>query len=151
MDTDFYQATFGIEPTLTPFTPNRRAYGLTDASLLYDPPIVSPADLQLNFLGENSTAINSCIPQGPSPRKLVNVAKVSFDFYTAEALVSNIFMHCIAAYFRQSSVSFDWVRLQDAGIRGNGYISVIEGNNLQIARQVMQPWLESLATRRSGP
>ena len=135
---------FGVEPTLTPFTPiSRRSYGITNTSLLYDPPVSSPAELETAFfLGQNTTANNSCILQGPNPRKLVNIAKVPLAFYTAEASVSVTFTHCIAAFLRQSGVDFEWIRLEQRGIHGNGYVSVIEKNNLQIAREVLQPWLE---------
>lgn len=141
---DLVQGLFGVEPAATPFTPlARRPYGLTSTPLLYDPPLTAPSDLQqFPVLGENSLGNNSCILQAAPARKLANISKVPFAFYTAQASIHITYDHCLAAYLWQSGVNLDWILLQDRNITGNGHFSFLERNNLQIAKEVVEPFLD---------
>ena len=44
-------------------------------------------------------------------------------------------------YLEQAGVRSTWIKLADAGIRGNGHMMMLEKNNLEIAG-VMSKWLD---------
>ena len=137
---DLMKGIFGVEPSTTPFTPIRRPYGITATPVLYDPPIASPDELRPISVGEDSPGNRSCILQAEPAKRLVNISKVPVAFYTPDASVSITYNHCLASFLWQSGVDLDWILLGDRGIRGNGHESFIEKNNLQIAREVVEPF-----------
>ena len=51
-----------------------------------------------------------------------------------------IYHHCTARYLQQAGTKTDFVRLADHGIRGNGHMMMLEGNNLEIAA-FLDAWL----------
>lgn len=48
--------------------------------------------------------------------------------------------HCTSKYLTQAGVEHTFIRLEDAGIHGNGHMLMLEKDNLEIA-QVILNWL----------
>lgn len=123
---------------------SNRAWGLTNTLVTYDPPAASPADLQTVTVGEDTTALRSCIVQVEPARQLVNIAKVPYLALTGEASPHITYDQCVIDYLRQCGVNADWIKLADIGIRGNGHFSYLEMNNLEIAA-VAEEWISQHA------
>lgn len=148
------QGIFGIEPGMPPFVNlgmgppiPARPYGLTDAPITYDPPVVNPTtDLKKVTVGTDSPANRSCILQANPPRTLPNLIDVPVYIYTAPSSIHVTYDHCLIAYLRQAGVKdVTWQLLQDVGIYGNGHFSFIEKNNLVIASLALE-WLKGKET-----
>ena len=69
------------------------------------------------------------------------MAPTSFDASAATGPAHAGADHCTVKYLDQAGVHSTWIKLADAGIRGNGHMMMLEKNNLEIAG-VMSKWLE---------
>jgi hypothetical protein len=59
---------------------------------------------------------------------------------TAQASYHAPYDHGTSLFLKQAGVEHTFVRLADAGIRGNGHMMMLENNNLEIARY-FDTWL----------
>ena len=64
------------------------------------------------------------------------ISKAYRLIFAAEASYHAMYDHCTARYLEQAGVKTDFVRLEDAGLRGNGHMVMIEKNNLDIAAMI---------------
>jgi hypothetical protein len=56
---------------------------------------------------------------------------------TGEASPHATYDHCFVEYFKQMGVvNYQWIKLADIGIGGNGHFLFLEENNLEIARAI---------------
>ena len=141
------KAIIAAEPSGPPFanavfTTNRaRPYGLTETPLAYDPPITHASQLaavqQKEADGPN---LARCHLQGEPVRQLANLRSIPVVILAAESSYHAVYDHCTAKYLTQAGVSTTFVRLEDAGIKGNGHMMMIEKNNLEIAGFIDQ-WI----------
>ena len=123
--------------------PLSKPYGLTAPPLTYDPPVARPAELKF-VRQEKPDAPNvvRCWAQAEPARALVNLQRIPILVLQAEASYHATYDHCTVAYLRQARVStVQFVRLADAGIRGNGHMLMLERNNQDIAA-VIDRWLQ---------
>lgn len=127
-----------VEAVFPPFT-NARPFGLTDIPLEYDPPIASAADLEK--VEVSSKPLLLCYRQVNPPRKLKNLLGIPVLLLTSESGYHAIYDSCTADFLRQAGVGVDHVRLEDVGIHGNGHMMFMEKNNIEIAQDVVLPWL----------
>ncbi|KAK6074055.1 secreted lipase-like protein 1 [Seiridium cupressi] len=156
---DLLQATINLEPTVTPFqslvgnatnpTTGRtssRLYGLTNTPINYEPPVDSPSELNPVEVGTDTAALRSCFLQSSNStiHTLPEIAKVPFIMYTGSASPHITYDHCVALYLEQTQVPYEWIKLEDIGIHGNGHFSFLETNNLEIAA-VVYSRLQALA------
>ena len=119
----------------------RKPFGLTLAPLSYHPPL-KPGE-QLAFVRQDK-------PDGPGlvrgwlqaepARKLPNLAKVPMLIVAAEASYHAAFDHCTANYLTQAGVRNTFLRLEAAGLRGNGHMVMLEKNSDAVAG-VIEGWL----------
>ena len=58
-----------------------------------------------------------------------------------EASYHAAFDHCTAVYLKQAGAPVTFLRLEDAGIRGNGHMMMLEKNSDAIAA-LMADWLD---------
>jgi len=79
--------------------------------------------------------------QAEPARKLVALQGIPVMIFAAESSYHAMYDHCTAKYLNQAGVRTDYIRLVDAGIRGNGHMVMIEKNNLEIAALIAR-WLE---------
>ena len=129
----FFNAVIGAGPA--------RPWGLTETALAYDPPVSHPSQLvvvqQPTADGPN---LERCRMQGEPVRKLANLQGIPIVILAAESSYHAVYDHCTSKYLAQAGVPNTFVRLEEAGIRGNGHMMMLEKNNLEIADFITQ-WL----------
>jgi len=128
--------------------PVAKPYGLTAPPLAYDPPVRNPAELR--FVRQEKADAPDLVPcwaQAEPARALANLRNIPVLVVQAEASYHAAYDHCTVAYLRQAKVAqVRFVRLADAGIRGNGHMLMLEKNNLEIAG-VADRWLRGSVER----
>ncbi|KAJ7638451.1 alpha/beta-hydrolase [Roridomyces roridus] len=132
-----------VNAIFPPFTP-QRIYGLTDIPIAYDPPITQASDIARVVVSENPGLNYTCFQQAHPARKLINLVHIPVLVVTSEASYHAVYDNCSVNYLRAAGVSVDHIPLSDAGIHGNGHMFFMEKNNLQIAEQVIQPWISKI-------
>ena len=85
--------------------------------------------------------------QAEPARKLPNLAKIPMLIVAAESSYHAAFDHCTAAYLKQAGVPVTFLRLEDAGIRGNGHMMMLEKNSDEIAG-VLVDWLKKALAKK---
>ena len=111
-----------------------RPWGVTRGPLTFDPPLADAT--QMKFVKQpapDAPDLVACWLQAEPARKLVNLAGVPILIVTAEASYHAPYDHCTSRFLAQAGVEHDFVRLAEAGIRGNGHMMMLEKNNLEIA------------------
>jgi len=154
---DLVKAVLAVEPNGPPFfnvdnvpapdwyrdvTPQQRPWGVTAVPLAYSPAVATASDLAI---------VRQDTPDGPdlvrccsSVRRRAPLPKLQslpILILTAEASYHAPYDHCTVKYLDQAGVRSTWIKLADAGIRGNGHMMMLEKNNLEIAA-VMSKWLD---------
>lgn len=129
-----------------PWPPLR--YGLTLLPLQYNPPLPDDDPAALTRETHRPSGPNRApyILQAEPARQLPNLAKVKVLQIIGEASFHAVFSDGVAAYLRQAGVDFEFVRLEERGIRGNGHFLFMEKNNIEIAEKVVLPFLQGLET-----
>jgi len=145
------KAIVALEPTGPPFMNAiipplipARVYGLTDIPITYDPPITSASDLNQVVVSEIPGV--TCIHQAKPARKLINLIDIPVLAVTSEASYHAQYDNCSVGYLREAGVSVEHIYLADVGIHGNAHMFFMEKNNLQIADQVIEPWISKFRT-----
>ncbi len=152
---DRVKALLSIEPSGPPFfdvetigapqwfrdAAKTRVWGVTAMPLAYSPAAASASDLAI-VQQEKPDAPNlaRCWMQKAPARTLPNLQKVSHLIVTAEASYHAAYDHCTVKYLEQAGVQATWIKLDEAGIRGNGHMVMIEKNNQEIAAAIAR-WL----------
>ncbi|KAH8092229.1 alpha/beta-hydrolase [Cristinia sonorae] len=143
-----------LEPGGPPFsgdalTPNStsRLWGLTDIPLNYSPPLPdgSPEALNRDKIVVNDPKKDgyTCYAQSPPIRNLPNLSQVPILVVTSESSWHVISDGCIVRYLKEAGVKdVEYVKLQDAGFRGNGHMFFMEKNSIEIVEAVVGPWIE---------
>jgi pimeloyl-ACP methyl ester carboxylesterase len=146
---ELVKAIVAIEPLGPPFR-NAGAlsvpWGVTAASLTFDPPAADPADLAVvEHPGPPPHKL-----QAEPARQLTNLHGIPIVLVTAEASFANQSDPAVVAFLRQAGCTVDHLRLADHGIHGNGHLVVMERNN----REALQPildWLEKTVGSEANP
>jgi pimeloyl-ACP methyl ester carboxylesterase len=118
-----------------------RDWGVSGMELAYTP---KPAGIKdMRFVQEDK-------PQGPGlarvyrqvepARKLVNFKGIPVLVVTGEASFHAPYDHGTAQFLVQAGVDCTHIRLEDAGVHGNGHMMMLEKNNRDIAA-VIDGWL----------
>ena len=144
------KAIVALEPSGPPFKDpaskpgvEERAYGLTSEPLAYDPPVTEDSPLRFEQAPEADAAdLARCWTQAGTPRRLANLAGIPTVIVTAEASYHAVFDHCTVNYLRQAGVAANFIRLEEAGLRGNGHMMMLEKNSADVAALV-HGWLLS--------
>jgi pimeloyl-ACP methyl ester carboxylesterase len=128
-----------------------RAYGLSREPLTFDPPITDPSELKLvQQKTADGPGLFRCWAQRRPARKLSRLAGIPILIVTGEASYHAPYDHGASRFLRQAGVKNDHLRLEEAGIHGNGHMMMLEKNNLEIAA-LMEKWLRRrLAYRRTA-
>lgn len=119
------------------------SWGVSNDPIHYDPPIQSPSELQV-ALEEKSDIPGDVVPcylQKEPARKLINLEKIPVVYLSSEGGYHRVFDHCLAKWLNQAGVKTEFVRLEDAGIHGNGHEMMLEKNSDEIAR-FMERWIQ---------
>jgi pimeloyl-ACP methyl ester carboxylesterase len=144
---DLVKAILAVEPNGPAFgavDPARRAkpWGLGGVPLRYSPPVANPAELVVVQQDKpDGPDLDRCWLQQAPARLLPNLQKAPILILTSEASYHAAYDHCIVKNLEQAGVHPTYVRLPDAGIRGNGHMMMLEKNNMDIAA-LMSRWLD---------
>jgi len=147
---DLLRANINIEPGNIPFTSlignstvagvgrtSSRPCGLTYTPLNSNPPVTDCSQITTTEVGPDLPGKRSCILQTGTIKKLTQVGKVPYIMLTGEASPHITYDHCFVSYFEQMGITnFQWVKLADVGIKGNGHFMFLEKNNQQIAQLI---------------
>src|SRR5262245_58222639 len=114
--------------------PATRPWGTTRGPVHYDPSIQSSDELALARQDEQDGP-------GQEPRwlqeertpRLPRLAANPVLIGTSESSYHAPYDHCTSKWLTQAGVKNTFVRLPDAGIRGNGHMMMLEKNNLEIS------------------
>ncbi len=134
-----------LEPTAPPFsrdlgTPQAKDFGLASLPLHYDPPVTSPEDFRLTILKAPAEGLkDGWVLQDPAPR-LTRLAGIPILLIVSEASYHAFSDHLVSHLLGQCGVSHTFVRLEEAGIHGNGHMMMLEKNNLEIADLILD-WI----------
>jgi pimeloyl-ACP methyl ester carboxylesterase len=119
-----------------------RAWGITRLPLLYDPPAAEPKDFAISQqAAADGPNLARCWLQDSPARRLVNLPGIPILIVVSEASYHAPYDHCTSKYLAQAGVRHSFVRLPDAGIKGNGHMMMLEKNNLRIAA-LLQSWIQ---------
>jgi pimeloyl-ACP methyl ester carboxylesterase len=123
-------------------SPHLKPYGLAAVPLTYDPPVndASPIAFVHEDKPERPEYVR-CWMQPQPARQLTNLQNTPVLIVTAEASYHASYDHCTVRYLAQAGVKSTFVRLQDAGIHGNGHMMMLEKNSDAIAG-MMVDWLD---------
>jgi pimeloyl-ACP methyl ester carboxylesterase len=128
------------------------SWGIANDPVHYDPPIANPSELQV-ALEEKSDIPGDVVPcylQKEPARKLVNLEKIPVVYLSAEGGYHRVFDHCLAKWLNQAGVKTQFVRLEEAGIHGNGHEMMLEKNSDDLAR-FMDKWIEKNVAQKDKP
>jgi pimeloyl-ACP methyl ester carboxylesterase len=127
-------------------------WGVASSPIHYDPAITEPSQLQVR-LEEKSDIPGDVVPcylQKEPARKLVNLEKIPVAYLSAEGGYHRVFDHCLAKWLNQAGVKTQFVRLEDAGIHGNGHEMMLEKNSDEIARFIDR-WIDKNVPQKDKP
>ena len=119
-----------------------RPWGVTAVPLVYSPSAAQASELTIVQQDKpDGPDLVRCWLQKAPARQLPNLKTVPILILTAEASYHAPYDHCTARYLEQAGLRPEWIKLADAGIRGNGHMMMLEKNNADIAA-VMSTWLD---------
>jgi pimeloyl-ACP methyl ester carboxylesterase len=160
---DLVKAIVAVEPNGPPFfnveniaapdwfrdaTSPARPWGITSVPLNYSPPARDASDLAIvRQETADGLELTKCWLQKSPARRLPNLQKLPILILTAEASYHAPYDHCTVRYLEQAGVPSTWIKLADAGIRGNGHMMMLEKNNVAIAG-IMSRWLAKVLPDR---
>ena len=148
-----------LEPEGPPFvnetgpTGPARVYGVTRLSLVFSPPVSSPAKLETVQIPPPKTGPSgrdSCTLLAPSEKRtLVNLVDVPVVLVTGSASYHAPYDYCTVEFLKQVGLrSVTWLDLGaiaekegKKGLKGNGHFVFLERNSAQVAGLV-RGWLE---------
>lgn len=127
--------TLGPPFTGQPGTP--LPWGLAAAPLTYDPPISDPG--QLHTHTDPAGPVPKVLQEEPA-RRLASLARLPIAVVTAQASPFRLFDGHLVEFLTQAGCSPALLRLENAGIHGNGHGMMLESNNAEVLA-VITGWL----------
>ncbi|KJK90020.1 hypothetical protein H633G_06135 [Metarhizium anisopliae BRIP 53284] len=125
-----------------------RPYGLADIPLTFEPAVPEPAYDEHGRGGpelRQADTTGRVLPPEARPgvvRKLAALGRVCQLVVTAEASHHATCDGATVAFMRQAGVGVDHIRLEEAGVCGNGHLMYLEKNSDAVA-QVIFEWVAS--------
>lgn len=142
-----------LEPKGPPFqeavfsAAKTRPWGIVDAPITYDPPVVDPDRDFVKVTHPPAGAdLSECVLQArePPPRRLKNLVDTPILVVTAEASYHAVYDYCTVEFLRQAGCGrVEHMELERMGICGNGHMMFLEKNSGQIQR-VVEEWIQKL-------
>jgi pimeloyl-ACP methyl ester carboxylesterase len=129
----FYENTTIGAPDWFKDGPMGRQWGITRGPLTFSPPVKDAKELAMTRQATaDAPDLVRCWLPGTA-RTLPRLAGIPTLIIVSEASYHAPYDHCTSKFLAQAGVKHDYVRLPDAGIRGNGHMMMLEKNNLDIA------------------
>jgi pimeloyl-ACP methyl ester carboxylesterase len=122
----------------------RLSYGLSAASLSYDPPVATPEELRLETLAgpEANPAGNAFVLQAEPARALPRLAGVPVGIFSTDSSDRHVDDEYSVAFLRQAGVAAEQIRFADHGVTGHGHGIMFESDNAA-ALDVVLTWLHT--------
>jgi len=122
-----------------------RFWGVARLPLAYDPPAVEASELRLvrQEQADEPTLVR-CWLQAEPARQLPKMKNVPTAIVTGEASFRATYDHCTSKFLTQAGVRNTHLRLEKAGLHGNGHMMMLERNSAAIA-EVIANWLDQNA------
>ncbi|KAI1389952.1 alpha/beta-hydrolase [Hypoxylon trugodes] len=136
-----------IEPTGPPFSKwgvrpgPGAAYGITNAPLIYDPPVADPEkDFVKTVIAAPAAELTDCNAQAesPPPRQLINLIDRKVLLVTAQASYHSQYDWGTFRYLKQAGVKdVTHLKLEEKGLYGNGHMMFMEKNSDEVAAELL--------------
>src|SRR4029077_9715855 len=118
-------------------------WGMSTIPVAYDPPVSDPSEIRTKRVESPEPGVNAYQLQEEPARKLKNLQNIPIVIVTAEGSFASPGNPGGIAYFRQAGCKAEEMRLVTLGIHGNGHMMMVEKNN----REVLKPILEWVAKK----
>ena len=159
---DLVKAIVAVEPNGPPFRDvtnlgapdwfrdaptNARSWGPTAIPLTYQPAASTTSELALvqQATADGPDLVRCWLQKAPA-RQLPKLASLPVLVLTGEASYHAPYDHCTVKFLEQAGLHPTFVKLAEAGIRGNGHMMMIEKNNHEIAA-LIDRWLDKAVRR----
>jgi pimeloyl-ACP methyl ester carboxylesterase len=120
-----------------------RAWGVARIPLAYEPPATEPSELNLVRQEQaDGPQLVRCWLQREPARQLFKMKDVPTVIVTGEASFRATYDHCTSKFLSQAGVRNTHLRLEKAGLHGNGHMMMLEQNSAAIA-DVIGNWLDA--------
>jgi len=112
-----------------------RPWGIGRVPLKFDPPVKDPKELAMVRQAKaDGSDLVRCWLQPEPARQLINLKGIPILIVASEASYHAPYDHCTSLFLLQAGVTNKFVRLPEIGIKGNGHMMMLEKNNLEIAK-----------------
>lgn len=133
-----------LEPVGPPFNPmfgpETLQWGVAGVPVAFDPPVSSPAELDLVTQEPAAPGAPPVTMQGERVHRLANLAQVPIAVVSGEASVFRFTDPPLVAFLRQAGCDAMHIDLAEAGVRGNSHGSMFEKNNADVLA-VITTWM----------
>jgi len=120
-----------------------RAWGVARIPLAYEPPATEASELNLVRQEQaDGPQLVRCWLQREPARQLFKMKDVPTVIVTGEASFRATYDHCTSKFLSQAGVRNTHLRLEKAGLHGNGHMMMLEQNSAAIA-DVIGNWLDA--------
>jgi pimeloyl-ACP methyl ester carboxylesterase len=116
-------------------------WGITNVPITFDPPVSDPSELSFVQQAEpDAPDLIRCYLQVEPARQLPRLNGIPILSVAAQASFGSSREHSLQKFLAQAGVDSDFVRLEDAGIVGNGHLMMLEKNHLDVAA-MLRDWI----------
>jgi len=130
----FHEVAFTGAPEWFKDGPLGRPWGITRGPLTFAPAASDPKELGMTRQPKaDGPEMVRCWLQAEPARRLPNLQGIPILIVVGEASYHAPYDHCTSRFLTQAGVKNDFVRLESAGIHGNGHMMMLEKNNHEIA------------------
>jgi pimeloyl-ACP methyl ester carboxylesterase len=120
-----------------------RAWGVARIPLAYNPPAAEASELNLVRQEQaDGPQLVRCWLQREPARQLPKMKNVPTVIVTGEASFRATYDHCTSKFLSQAGVRNTHLRLEEAGLHGNGHMMMLEQNSAAVA-DVIGNWLDA--------
>ncbi len=142
---DLIKAIVALEPTSPPFSrdlsrPESKNYGLAELPMHFEPAVSSPADFELRLLKSEKAGQSDGWVLKDENLSLPTLQNKAIALICSEASYHAECDHLVSYVMHQLGIDHDFIRLEEAGIHGNGHMMMLEKNNLEIAGMIIR-WI----------
>ena len=150
--TQLVKGVVALEPSGPPFSADlahaqAKNFGIADLPLHYEPFAAAPGEFELELLKAPSAELSDGWVMKEPARKLPRLAGIHILLLCSQSSYHAQYDHLTSHVLAQAGVAHDFVRLEEAGLHGNGHMMMLEKNILDIAAWIGQ-WLESHAENK---
>ena len=139
---DLVKAIVAAEPLGPPFKAinGPMPYGITHAPLTFDPPLAAGENLEALDVPSPGEGLVAYKIQAEPARQLPALSQMPIVVVTAEASWMAGDNHAMVHFLKQAGANVEHLRLENAGIHGNGHAIQLEKNSDDIAALIAN-WL----------